>query len=79
MFIACFTSPKCSNISYYFFPGFRIFDLKCNLHAYLEKDRDWNRFTEIQKLYTIFDNYTVFFCVHRKLLVYLRSGKQREY
>jgi hypothetical protein len=45
--IQIFPSPKCANISYYFLPGFCIFDLKCNLHAYLEKDRDWNRFTKI--------------------------------
>ena len=77
--IQIFPSPKCSNISYYFFPGFCIFDLKCNLHAYLEKDRDWNRFTEIQKLYTIFDNSTFFFCLYCELLVYLCTGKQREY
>ena len=36
-------------------------------------------FTEIQELYTIFDNYAIFFCVYCRLLVYLCTGKQREY
>ena len=77
--IQIFPSPKCSNISYYFLPGFCVFNLKCNLHAYLEKDRDWNRFTKIQKLYTISHNSAIFFCLYCKLLVYLCTGKQREY
>ena len=73
--IQIFPSPKCANISYYFFPGFCVFDLKCNLHAYLEKDRDWNRFTEIQELYTISHNSAILFCLYCELLVYLCTGK----
>ncbi len=53
MFIACFTSPKCSNISYYF-TDFRVFDLKCNLHTYLEKEKIRINLHNIAILFGIF-------------------------